>query len=544
MLELEFKTNNGNNKFLVFNHCKSTISGQLKIKTSDRLKLRQLAIRLISTELVDISDDVNKSSSSSSAASATGGDSLHPYLQKTSIAICTWAVLPKNGTTHVLEPGNHQYAIDMPLPKGLDGSIETKAYALRYELATRLEYSFILKPDTVVTTPLELDQVPMARDLYSDDRISLTMPVCQYIPESDEETLRPEDIPLGQALCLKKDTISQRNPFVFAHLWDNCLSLRLRFPRGRAFSVASQPLISFEALPISKEYKVTNVVAYIEEITIIARPQKAESSSSSGRQKSNSISFSPGSSATNPYGGTAPQDLLETTTAGVSSLTTSAITHTATSSQDSLEPNPLHNALAYAREWSSEYAKAITKVRELGRDSQSSRFGPIELPKSHGMLSGRLHLRMPDSASSKAAHPDMRNSHIQVHHQLVYIVQYHRVKALAGDNDIVEGSSTVESMNTQRTKAAARLYGKLGQSNIVRREELKPNEPPLATPLTHEYWSKPRTVRGTLPISVVSEKISKSFGIHDITEDYDTSDFGQEPEASVGMAAACFAPCS
>ncbi|KAJ2387020.1 hypothetical protein GGI23_006368, partial [Coemansia sp. RSA 2559] len=168
-----------------------------------------------------------------------------------------------------------------------------------------------------------LDQVPMDRDLYSDDRISLTMPVRQYIPESDEETLRPDDIPLGQALCLKKDTISQRNPFVFAHLWDNCLSLRLRFPRGRAFSVASQPLISFEALPISKEYKVTNVVAYIEEITIIARPQKAESSS--GRQKSNSISFSPGSSATYPYGGTEPQDLLETATAGVSSLTTSAI---------------------------------------------------------------------------------------------------------------------------------------------------------------------------------------------------------------------------
>ncbi|KAJ2394831.1 hypothetical protein GGI23_004538 [Coemansia sp. RSA 2559] len=90
-------------------------------------------------------------------------------------------------------------------------------------------------------------------------------------------------------------------------------------------------------------------------------------------------------------------------------------------------------------------------------------------------------------------------------------------------------------MNTQRIKAAARLYGKLGQSNIVRREELKPNDPPLATPLTHEYWSKPRTVRGTLPISVVSGKIGELWGIRDITEDYDTSDFGQEPEASVDM---------
>ncbi|KAJ1785832.1 hypothetical protein LPJ59_006055, partial [Coemansia sp. RSA 2399] len=257
MLDVVVNIDQGCSKCLVYKTHESTLSGQLKIKTSDRLKLRQLAIRLVSTELVDINDDVNKSSSSSSAASTTGGGGLHSYLQKTSIAICTWAVLPKNGTAHVLEPGNHQYAIDMPLPKGLNGSIETKAYALRYELETRLEYSFILKPDTVVSTPLELDQVPMARDLYSDDRISLKMPVRLYIPSSDGETFRPEDVPLGQALCIKKDTISQRSPFVFAHLWDNCLSLRLRFPRGRAFSVASQPLISFEALPISKEYKVT-----------------------------------------------------------------------------------------------------------------------------------------------------------------------------------------------------------------------------------------------------------------------------------------------
>ncbi|KAJ1662043.1 hypothetical protein EV178_006206 [Coemansia sp. RSA 1646] len=519
MLDLVVNIDQGCSKCLVYKNRESTLSGQLKIKTSDKLKLRQLAIRLISTELVDINDDIVNKASAKVAASSS--DSLHPYLQKTSKAICTWAVLPKNGITHVLEPGNHQYAIEMPLPKGLDGSIETKAYALRYELETRLEYSFILKPDTTMSTPLELDQVPMARDLYSDDRISLKVPALQYMPFEGQQ-LRPENVPLGQAMCLKKDTISLRNPFVFAHLWDNCLGLQLRFPRGRAFSIASQPLISFEALPINKEYKVTKVVAHIEEITIIARPQKAETSANAGKQKPQLISVDAGPSATNPYGAEAQQNLLEPGALGLA--------HTAASSQDSLEPNSSHNALAYAREWSSEYTNAITKVRDLGRDTQYSRFGPIELPKSHGMFSGTLRMRMPDIASSKAAHPDMRNSHVQIHHQLVYVVQYHRVKPSANDNDIVEGNTTVESMNTQRIKAVARLYGKLDQANIVRREELKPNEPPLVPPLTHEYWVKPRTVRGTLPISVVSGKIGELWGIRDVTED--VSGFGQEPDAA------------
>ncbi|KAJ2553856.1 hypothetical protein EV175_002787 [Coemansia sp. RSA 1933] len=529
MLEIVVDIDQGCSKSLVYKNRGSSLSGQLKIRTSDRLKLRQLVIRLISTELVDISDDLKDSSSSSALSSAGGSSSLHPYLQKTSIAVCTWAVLPKNGTTHVLEPGNHQYAINMPLPKGLDGSIETKAYALRYELETRLGYSFILKPDTTTLTSIELDQVPLAPDLYSDDRISLNVPTRQYVPATNGEALRPTAIPLGQALCLKKDIMSLRAPFEFTHLWNNRICLRLRFSRGRAFSVTSKPLISFEALPTNKEYKVTKVTAYVEEITIIAQPQKAKASTSdSGRQKSNSISFNPGSSVTNPYGDEA-QTLLE-------AVKVSQTSHTATSSQDSLDPNTLHNAMAYAHEWASGNTSAITKVRELGRDTHSSRFGPIELPKSHGMLNGNLHMQISRTSPNKAAHPDMRNWHIQIHHQLVYDVQYHRVKSVATDDDIVEGNATVKSMNTQRIKAVARMYSRLDQSNIVRRDELKPNDPALVAPLTHEYWSKPRTVRGTLPIAVVSGKIGEMWGIRDVTVDDDeVSDFGQEQDATCDM---------
>ncbi|KAJ2519081.1 hypothetical protein GGI11_002679 [Coemansia sp. RSA 2049] len=526
MLDIVVNIDQGCSKCLVYKNRESTLSGQLRIRTSDKLKLRQLAIRLISTELVDINDDVNSSSTSgsSSLAAAATTDSLRSYLQKTSKTAFVWAVLPKNGTTHVLEPGNHQYAIEMPLPKGLDGSIETKAYALRYELETRLEYSFRLKPDTTTLTPLVLDQVPMAWDLYSDDRISLKMPAHRYTPTGGH--LAPENVPLGQALCLNWDIISQRKPFVFTHLWNNCLSLRLRFPRGRVFSVASQPMVLFEALPINKEFKVTKVTAFIEQITIIARPQKAETSSSSiggGRQKSNSISFSPVSpSSANPYGASgAQQQLADTLLGGGSLCSDSSVAHAAASSQDSLEPNTPHNALAYAREFSSEYSNAITKVRDLGRDTQYSRFGPVELPKSHGMFAGKLHICIPETTPTKpGALSGIRNSHVQVHHQLVYVVQYHRVKQAAtqdASSDIVEGNSTAASMAVQRIKAVASLYGKLDHANIVRRDELKNNDPALVPPLTHEYWIKPRSVRGTLPISLVSGKIGELWCVRDLT---------------------------
>ncbi|KAJ2521956.1 hypothetical protein H4217_001048 [Coemansia sp. RSA 1939] len=551
MLDIVVNIDQGCSKCLVYKNRESTLSGQLRIRTSDKLKLRQLAIRLISTELVDINDDVNSSSASgssslaaaaASSSSASATDSLRSYLQKTSKTAFVWAVLPKNGTTHVLEPGNHQYAIEMPLPKGLDGSIETKAYALRYELETRLEYSFRLKPDTTTLTPLVLDQVPMTWDLYSDDRISLKMPAHRYTPTGGH--LAPENVPLGQALCLNKDIISQRKPFVFTHLWNNCLSLRLRFPRGRVFSVSSQPMILFEALPINKEFKVTKVTAFIEEITIIARPQKAETSSSSiggGRQKSNSVSFSPVSpSSVNPYGASgAQQQLADTLLGGGSLFSDSSVAHAAASSQDSLEPNTPHNALAYAREFSSEYSNAITKVRDLGRDTQYSRFGPVELPKSHGMFAGKLHIRIPETTPTKpGALSGIRNSHVQVHHQLVYVVQYHRVKQAAtqdASSDIVEGNSTAASMAVQRIKAVASLYGKLDHANIVRRDELKNNDPALVPPLTHEYWIKPRSVRGTLPISLVSGKIGELWCVRDLTpqeSEEAASGFVLEPDSA------------
>ncbi|KAJ2159160.1 hypothetical protein IW139_005043, partial [Coemansia sp. RSA 353] len=199
MVELEVHINQGSSQCLVYKNRGSQVEGKVVLKSTDKLKVRQISIRLTSTELVDFH---NKNTT---GAPTTG---LHSYLQKSSKAVGTWMILEKTPSAHVLAAGKHNYSFEIPLPKGLDGSIQSKTYSLQYELETRLEYSFKLKPDLITLMPITLVQVPMASNLQADDRISL-----KVIPgraPANRERMTVSDVPLGRALCLEADVITQK----------------------------------------------------------------------------------------------------------------------------------------------------------------------------------------------------------------------------------------------------------------------------------------------------------------------------------------------
>ncbi|KAJ2629891.1 hypothetical protein H4R22_003051, partial [Coemansia sp. RSA 1290] len=141
------------------------------------------------------------------------------------------------------------------------------------------------------------------------------------------------------------------------------------------------------------------------------------------------------------------------------------------SSEDSL-PASSHNAWAYAQECSSAYDNAITRV----------------LP----------------SDGTKDTNADLRNSHIQIHHQLVYELEY-----------AVVGSEMVDMLRKEpRVRAAAHIYNSLGKANIVRRDEIRDDRRPGSV----------YTVRGTLPVVVVTRNFANFWGIRDIS--LDTPQYG------------------
>ncbi|KAJ2315860.1 hypothetical protein IWW52_003941, partial [Coemansia sp. RSA 2704] len=469
---------------LVYKNRGSRVEGKVVVRTSDKLKVRQISIRLISTELVDFHD---KSAGSGVVASGSGASGLHSYLQKSSKTMGTWMILAKGDSAHVLEAGKHSYSFEVPLPKGLDGSIESKVYTLEYKLETRLEYSFKFKPDLTLLTPLELVQVPMASNLQADDRISLrVIPGKPNVPAGMRLAL--SDVPRGRAWCLEPDVITQKESFVLHHLWDDVLSLRLRLPFGRVLPAEESPVLDVEAVPLARNHRCTAFKIALEEISIIARPQRA--------------------------------GLLGTRTpdAPVSGRRPSAaLSHLSSSSEDSL-PASSHNAWAYARECSSAYDNSITRVRELS--SASARW-PYEqfttLGAYHGILAAKLNMNVP-RAGKDGTHTDTRNSHIQVHHQLMYELEFR-----------VVGSEMVDLLQKEpRVRAAAHIYNTLGSANIVRRDEITDERGPGVV----------LTVRGTLPVAVVSRKIAGMWGIRDVSTDPET-----EPSAvaaAIREAAATF----
>ncbi|KAJ2829270.1 hypothetical protein IWW50_000951 [Coemansia erecta] len=519
MVELEVSTNQTGNQCLVYKNRGSRVEGKVVLRTSDRLKLRQISVRLISTELVDFHNKNNSnggnnggnsssiagsiassiggygsklgsSSSSSGNNNGNGGSSnsggLHSYLQKSSKTVGTWMILEKKASAHVLPAGKHHYSIEIPLPKGLDGTVESKTYSLQYQLETQLEYSFKLKPDLVTLTPLELVQVPMASNLQSDDRISL-----KVIPGRQPVAgmrMSATDVPLGRALCLEPDVITQTECFVLHHLWEDVLSLRLRLPFGRVLPAAESPVLDIEAVPLARNHRCTAFRVVLEEISIIARPQRVGILNTRPRVASGDAGAS--NNSLQPQDGQAPARRESV-----------AVSHMSSSSEDSL-PLSSHNAWAYAQECSSAYDNAITRVRELS--SASAKWPQGQYPTLgayHGILANKLNLSIPRAAKDDT-HADVRNSHIQVHHQLVYELEYR-----------VVGSEMVDLLQKEpRVRAAAHIYNNLGSANIVRRDEIRDDRRPGPT----------YTVRGTLPVAIVSSKIANMWGIRNTSQDPQT----------------------
>ncbi|KAJ2784451.1 hypothetical protein GGI15_002252 [Coemansia interrupta] len=483
MLSLNVELDASSTRCLVYKHRESGLRGRLHIKTTDRLKLRQITIRLLATELVDLH-------------TGESGNSLHPLLRKSSRSIGTWIIWKRGDPSEdshamgVLDTGDHHYSFEIPLPKALDGTIESPAYSLRYELETRLEHSFKLKPDSVHVTGVELVQVPMALNLHADDRISLRMVALR--PEHVQAPA--QNVPVGHAVCLRADSIDRKESFVLGHLWDGQrLGVRIRLPRGRVFPEGSEPLVDVEAVPLARGLRFVRLTLALEEISIVARPLIAGALPSAASLKGK---------------GKEPEDPA----ARRPSLAGSLVSQASGSSDDVQaggQRGPGHNAWAYAQECSSEYHNAITRVRELSRTTthlhQSFSTDPSAAhARRLGILLAKSTLRVPPTQAAgsegvggdRVAHTDIRNSHIQVHHQLVYELEYGGPPALAEDVG-AEGEAL-------RIRAVAQVYGQLQDCNIVRREEARGAQ---------------GVVRGTLPVAVVARRISDLWGIRMLSED-------------------------
>ncbi|KAJ2831887.1 hypothetical protein GGI24_001431 [Coemansia furcata] len=446
MLELRVDVDKECSECLVYQHQESALRGKLHIKTSDKLKVRQITMRLTSTELVDIHEN----------SDATALETSSGFLQKSTRTIGTWVVLAR-GDTHALGAGEHQYSFEIALPRWLDGSVDTGAYRLSYELEARVDHAFLLKPATVITAPVSLVQVPMGLNLHQDDRVSMKM--------AQGLVRHPEDVPRGRAVCVRADAIDQGKEFVLRHLWDGALALRLRLARGRVFPTDAAALIDVLAVPLSREYRCTSIALRLEEIAIIARPQRTparQASVNAGRNRAASL---------------AP------------------LRHSASnSSSDSV---PGDNAAAYAQESSAEYHNAITRVRTLASAEHAAWLDQPDVPGAEFSGIAKARLRLKVSPRGAATHTDIRNSHIQVHHQIAYEVRYERIEPMTETNDA-------------RILAVARFYGALSNSNIVRRDEI-----PASTT---------RVVTGTLPVAVVPKKISALWGLKNSYDDDDDDD--------------------
>ncbi|KAJ2396606.1 hypothetical protein GGI05_001038 [Coemansia sp. RSA 2603] len=442
MLTLNVELDASSARCLVYKHRDSVLRGKLHIKTGDRLKLRQITLRLLATELVDLHTH-------------EAGSSLHPLLRKSSRSLGTWAIWKPLDSAAPLDPGDHHYAFDIPLPKALDGSITSAAYSLRHVLETRLEHAFRLKPDSVHLKDLRLVQVPMALNLHADDRVSLSL-----VPRTQNNSLDPVDVPEGHAVCLRADAIDGREPFVLAHV-EPRVAVRLSLPRGRVLPAGAVSSVSLEAVPLLRSLRVVSVMLALEEITIVARPLLATGSAAGtagdakGKQPA-AASMSAADNTSNPAE---------------------------------------HNAAALAQACAPAYHDAITRVRELTRSHYTE---SESAARSLGvLLAAPLNMHVPpcdennnDNANTAAATAlaDIRNSHIQVHHQLVYEVEYGEMAA--AERDACD--------ETLRVRAVAQAHRLMGECNIVRRGG---------------NGGRGNVVRGTLPVAVVERRIADLWGI-------------------------------
>ncbi|KAJ1959823.1 mitochondrial 2-enoyl thioester reductase, partial [Dipsacomyces acuminosporus] len=484
-----------NNEVLVYQDSLGLLRGQLHITTKDKLKLKHVSIKLVRDELVDIADN------------DTAASGLYTNLQKASKTINTWAVLEeRSGTQHILPEGAHKYSFELSLPVGLDSSVDTPSYKLNYFLESRVKYSSILKPDYALRTPITLVQVPTIGNLYSDDNVSLAigpLPAGVSI-----ESLNPLDIPVGQSVRLRNDVLDQAGQFVLRHVWDNKLAFRLTLPKGRSLFAGTKPVVEIETLPIAKGFRFTKVTLTLEEVVIMARPQKSgvqqgtisiseyQHTGGSGSSTSNNKTSSEGSirrsgrkgSVASKHSSAGPSSSLMHPGHGQSLTNQSLNSITSISSND--DNKSIHSvasftsqnhALALARDSSSEYSSAIAKTRELSTTTivlPTSSLSAISSPDvnfsstaEHGFLIARTRMTAPP-LSEKGAHTDMSNSHIQIHHQISYTLEYKKVDADA-DSFVPhnsEGTSFDGGISASihpRINAVAAMYKGLSEANIL-----------------------------------------------------------------------------
>ncbi|KAJ2870023.1 hypothetical protein FB639_004691, partial [Coemansia asiatica] len=336
------------------------------------------------------------------------------------------------------------------------------------------------------------------------------------------ENFRFDDLPVGKSACLAADSIDRKDSFVLHHIWDNRLSFKIRMPRGRVFPVDSKPLFDIEAVPISKEYRFTRLTLALEEITIVARPTIAgiarqgsvlslDSAQSTGKAKANQQQQQQ-----------QQRQQSHSLSTRRSSLTGSVMSQASTSSEDAhASIKASHNAWAYAKECSSEYQNAITKVRELSRlhhelatqQHQQHNLHQGTVAAFHGILASKVHLSVPhhleSNNNSSRSCADIRNSHIQVHHQLVYELDYQRLDVA----ELNEANAAFSAASADaRIKAVAHVYKALSGANIVRRDELR-------DAAANAGSGRSGVVRGTLPVAVVSRRISDLWGIRNLSQD-------------------------
>ncbi|KAJ1955063.1 hypothetical protein EC988_002086, partial [Linderina pennispora] len=258
-MQFSITVDNPDEDICVFQDAPGVVCGQVNIYTRKKAELREVDIRLICDELIDM-------------FGSESGNGLYTNLQKTTKTINSWVVLPERPKAHVLEEGTHQYAFEVGLPAGLDATITMRSYKLEYFLEARLKYSSFFKPNEVVRIPIVLTQVPMSQNLHNDDAASLEIsPVPNDCPLS---MLRPCDVPIGHSLRPRLDLIDQGKPFTLLHLWHEKLAFRIKLPHGRAMLAGSTPVVEFETLPIDQNFRFTRVTLALEEIVLMARPQR------------------------------------------------------------------------------------------------------------------------------------------------------------------------------------------------------------------------------------------------------------------------------
>ncbi|ORX73033.1 hypothetical protein DL89DRAFT_290814 [Linderina pennispora] len=420
-MQFSITVDNPDEDICVFQDAPGVVCGQVNIYTRKKAELREVDIRLICDELIDM-------------FGSESGNGLYTNLQKTTKTINSWVVLPERPKAHVLEEGTHQYAFEVGLPAGLDATITMRSYKLEYFLEARLKHSSFFKPNEVVRIPIVLTQIPMSQNLHNDDAASLEIsPVPNDCPLS---MLRPCDVPIG-----------------------------------------STPVVEFETLPIDQNFRFTRVTLALEEVVLMARPQRNAVSKSINVTETH-IS----SPDRRPSGSRKRRSTLATLGSGGSSVSNRSSTMVNSEGLVGAGPQSVRRqSNAAAEENKSVFQLHV--AHPLVRSKGNKLVGGSTICKVRDLVATPISL--PSTAISTLQRIWIsRNSHIQVHHQLSYTLEFQKVSNIpAAQQDPVTNSSH------PRVLAVSEMYRSIGKSHIIRRDDLPD---PSGLPISDDLLSKPR----------------------------------------------------